>query len=263
MSVDPPGWVRDAIFYQVFPDRFASSERVHKPGPLEPWDAPPTAHGFKGGDLLGIAEHLGYLEDLGINALYLTPDLRVGIEPPLPHVRLLRGRPAAGRRRRPARAARRRSRARDPGRARWRVQPHRPRLLAVPPRPRGGRRVALRDWFHLDDARLDAGQPLDAYPPPGSPPGTLGYAAWWGLPALPKLNTDEPEVREYLFGVAEHWLRFGIDGWRLDVPGRDRRRGLLAGVPGALPGRPPGCLPRRRDLAGGARTGCAATGSTP
>ena len=26
------------------------------------------------------------------------------------------------------------------------------------------------------------------------------------------------EVREYLFGVAEHWLRFGIDGWRLDVP---------------------------------------------
>ena len=38
------------------------------------------------------------------------------------------------------------------------------------------------------------------------------------MPALPKLNTDEPAVREYLFGVAEHWLRFGIDGWRLDVP---------------------------------------------
>ena len=38
------------------------------------------------------------------------------------------------------------------------------------------------------------------------------------MPALPKLNTDEPAVREYLFEVAEHWLRFGIDGWRLDVP---------------------------------------------
>ena len=46
----------------------------------------------------------------------------------------------------------------------------------------------------------------------------LGYRAWWGLPALPKLNTSNPAVREYLFGVAEHWLRFGIDGWRLDVP---------------------------------------------
>src|SRR5690606_21451945 len=25
-------------------------------------------------------------------------------------------------------------------------------------------------------------------------------------------------VREYLLTVCEHWLRFGIDGWRLDVP---------------------------------------------
>ena len=42
--------------------------------------------------------------------------------------------------------------------------------------------------------------------------------AWWDEPALPKFNTDHPQVREYLLGVAEHWLRFGIDGWRLDVP---------------------------------------------
>jgi neopullulanase len=75
-----------------------------------------------------------------------------------------------------------------------------------------------RRWFHVDDAALEAGRPLHAYPPPGTPPSALGYEAWWGLPALPKLNTDEPAVREYLFGVAEHWLRFGIDGWRLDVP---------------------------------------------
>jgi cyclomaltodextrinase len=38
------------------------------------------------------------------------------------------------------------------------------------------------------------------------------------MPALPKLNIAEPAVREYVWGVAEHWLRFGIDGWRLDVP---------------------------------------------
>jgi neopullulanase len=47
----------------------------------------------------------------------------------------------------------------------------------------------------------------------------LGYQAWWDLPALPKLNHANPAVREYIFGVAERWLRFGIDGWRLDVPG--------------------------------------------
>ena len=73
MSVDTPAWVRDAVFYQVFPDRFAASERVPKPGALEPWDSPPSTHGFKGGDLLGVAERLPYLADLGVNALYLTP----------------------------------------------------------------------------------------------------------------------------------------------------------------------------------------------
>jgi len=39
------------------------------------------------------------------------------------------------------------------------------------------------------------------------------------LPELPKFNTNTPPVRDFLFGVAEHWVKFGIDGWRLDVPG--------------------------------------------
>ena len=69
----PPTWVRDAVFYQVFPDRFATSARVVKPGALEPWEAPPSAHGFKGGDLLGVAERLDDLADLGVTALYLNP----------------------------------------------------------------------------------------------------------------------------------------------------------------------------------------------
>src|SRR5215207_5943783 len=68
-TLTSPSWVRDAVFYQIFPDRFARSARVRKPGPLEPWDTPPTVHGFKGGDLLGVVEHLGHLERLGINAI--------------------------------------------------------------------------------------------------------------------------------------------------------------------------------------------------
>ena len=57
-SMDMPEWVRHAIFYQIFPERFARSERVDKPSNLEPWDSAPTVHGFKGGDLLGVVEHL-------------------------------------------------------------------------------------------------------------------------------------------------------------------------------------------------------------
>ncbi|HEX7224714.1 MAG TPA: alpha-amylase family glycosyl hydrolase, partial [Candidatus Limnocylindria bacterium] len=70
---DPPAWVADAVFYQIFPDRFARSGRVPAPGPLEDWDAPPTVNGFKGGDLYGVAEHLDHLVALGATAIYLNP----------------------------------------------------------------------------------------------------------------------------------------------------------------------------------------------
>ena len=72
-TMDTPAWVKDAVFYQIFPDRFAKSDRVAKASNLEAWDAPPTTHGYKGGDLLGVAEHLDYLQDLGVTALYFNP----------------------------------------------------------------------------------------------------------------------------------------------------------------------------------------------
>ena len=68
-----PDWVKDAIFNQIFPDRFVHSERVPKPANLEPWDSPATPHGFKGGDLLGVAEHLDYLQEVGVTAIYFNP----------------------------------------------------------------------------------------------------------------------------------------------------------------------------------------------
>jgi glycosidase len=72
-GITTPDWVKDAVFYQIFPDRFAKSERVPKPANLEPWDSPPTRLGFKGGDLLGVAERLDYLQELGITAFYFNP----------------------------------------------------------------------------------------------------------------------------------------------------------------------------------------------
>src|SRR5690606_34875067 len=69
----PPDWVADAVFYQIFPDRFARSDRAKDDLRFEPWDTPPTRTGFKGGDLLGISERLDYLAELGVNAIYLNP----------------------------------------------------------------------------------------------------------------------------------------------------------------------------------------------
>jgi neopullulanase len=220
-SVDTPDWVRDAVFYEIFPDRFAASERVPKPGRLEPWDSPPTVHGFKGGDLLGIAERLPDLAELGITALYLTPiftsaanhryhtdDYR-SVDP------LLGGDEAL--RELLAEAHGRGMRVildgvfNHCGRGFWPFHHVVENGLASP----------YREWFHLDSHVLAGERQLDPYPDRGTDPGgdrRLGYAAWWGLPALPKLAVETAPVREHLLATAEHWLRFGTDGWRLDVP---------------------------------------------
>ena len=73
MDIKTPAWVRDAVFYQVFPDRLARSGRVQAPGEFEAWSAEPTVEGFKGGDLYGIVAHLDRLQRLGVTALYLNP----------------------------------------------------------------------------------------------------------------------------------------------------------------------------------------------
>ena len=235
---DTPAWVRDAVFYQLFPDRFAGSARVPKPGPLEPWDAPPTHDGFKGGDLLGVVEHLDHIASLGVNALYLTPIFQsasnhryhtydyLAVDP-------LVGGDAAFRELLDTAHGRGIRVILDgvfnhTGRGFWPFH----HVLE------NGAGSPYRRWFHFDQPGLDRRKPIDAYPigrlragwPQDEPwpetdnadAGTardrLGYEAWWGIPALPKLNVAEPAVREYLWKVAEHWLRFGIDGWRLDVP---------------------------------------------
>ncbi|NES00482.1 MAG: alpha-amylase, partial [Symploca sp. SIO1B1] len=77
MQIQTPDWVKHAVFYQIFPDRFAKRQqpgsRIAHQIPLEPWDAPPTLQGYKGGDLWGVKEKLDYLQDLGVNAIYFTP----------------------------------------------------------------------------------------------------------------------------------------------------------------------------------------------
>jgi len=229
--IDTPGWVRDAVFYQIFPDRFAASDRVTKPGHLEPWADPPTLHGFKGGDLIGIAEHLPMLADLGVTALYLTPIFASASNHRYHTYDYLRVDPLLG-----GDAALRElidtAHARGmrivldgvfnhTGRGFWAFHHILENGIASP----------YLDWFRVDRAAFTAGRQMLAYPDTGrtvTAPGLpgeeassldrLGYQAWWGLPPLPKLNTDYQPVRDYLLTVAEHWIRFGIDGWRLDVP---------------------------------------------
>ncbi len=213
-----PDWVRDAVFYQIFVDRFAASARVPKPGEMEPWDTPPTTHGFKGGDLLGIAEHLDEIAALGITALYLTPVFASASNHryhtfDYENVDPLLGGNAALRELLDAAHSRGMRVILDgvfnhASRGFWPFH----HILE------NGTHSPYRDWFHLDADVLDGRRGLTAYPGHADTNARLGYRAWWDLPALPKLNHSNPAVREYIYGIAERWLRFGIDGWRLDVP---------------------------------------------
>ena len=201
-----PDWVKNAIFYQIFPDRFAKSDTVLKPGNFEAWDSEPTVDGFKGGDLVGVMEHLDYLQDLGINAIYFNPVFQSAsnhryhthdyfhVDP------LLGGNEGF---KQLLKAAHRRgmhvvidgvfnhaSRGFYPFNHILETEGSSPYI----------------NWFNIH------GFPLNAYD------GKPNYDCWWDLPALPKFNTKNPQVRQYIFDVARYWIEEGVDGWRLDVP---------------------------------------------
>jgi cyclomaltodextrinase len=224
VTITTPEWVKDAVFYQIFPDRFATSTRVDKPSNLEAWDAPPTNYGFKGGDLLGVAERLDYLQDLGITALYFTPVFSSTANHRYHTFDYYSVDPILG-----GNAALRelidQAHARGIRVVLDGVFNHASRgFYQFNHTLENGAASPYLDWFHFNPEWLKQGRPIKAYPPrrkkrdKRSSLDLLGYKAWWGLPPLPKLNTDTPAVRRFILDVAKFWIDFGIDGWRLDVP---------------------------------------------
>ena len=201
-----PDWVKNAVFYQIFPDRFAWSNQVAKPGKFESWDSLPTVHGFKGGDLMGVLEKLDYLEDLGITAIYFNPIFQSAsnhryhthdyylVDP------LLGGNEAFFKLLKAAHQ-------RDIRIVLDGVFNHASRgFFPFNHIMETGKSSPYFDWFNIH------GFPLNAYQ------GKPNYDCWWNLPALPKLNTKNAQVRKYIMDVARYWVEVGIDGWRLDVP---------------------------------------------
>lgn len=212
MQIQTPDWVKHAVFYQIFPDRVAMSQsprpRLLNSPQWEPWDAPPTLQGYKGGDLWGVLEKLDYLQDLGINAIYFTPLFQSAcnhryhthdyyqIDP------ILGGNEAF-------KALLEAAHQRDIKIVLDGVFNHASRgFFFFNDILENGPHSPWINWFKIED------WPLSPYD--GSQPAN--YVGWDNNRALPEFNHDNPEVREYIMQIAEYWLKFGIDGWRLDVP---------------------------------------------
>lgn len=203
-----PSWVKDAVFYQIFPDRFANGSLENDPPNVQPWGSTPTVRGFQGGDLLGITQKLDYLVDLGITGIYLNPIFLAAsthrydtsdylrIDPKLGDLNDFHALIEA--------AHQKGIRVVLDG-----VFNHCSRgFFAFNDILENGFDSPYLDWFHV--RRL----PLRAY----ERGHARNYAAWWGIKSLPKFNTDNPRVRRYLLNVARYWIEQGADGWRLDVP---------------------------------------------
>ncbi len=206
MSV--PEWVKDAVFYQIFPDRFANGDPHNDPVNVHPWGSQPTPKGFQGGDLKGILQHFDYLADLGITALYLNPIFMSPSTHRYDTIDYLRIDPRLGDledfHTLVDTAHRRGVRVILDG-----VFNHCSRgFFAFNDILENGEASPYLDWFHIKRF------PVDAY----GKGKARNFKAWWGIKSLPKFNTDNPQVRRYLLDVSRYWIEQGADGWRLDVP---------------------------------------------
>lgn len=201
-----PSWVKGAVFYQIFPDRFCRSLKYKAVGKFVDWDTLPTRENMFGGNLTGITDKLNYIASLGATAVYLCPIFKSNSNHRYHTVDYFEIDPVLGTLedfdRLVAKAHELNLRVILDG-----VFNHCSRgffqfnsLMEL------GENSPYVDWFHVH------GFPVRAYN------GKPNYECWWNYPALPKFNTDCKDVRDYLFSVAEFWTKRGIDGWRLDVP---------------------------------------------
>lgn len=222
-----PAWAPESVFYQVFPDRFADGDPASnvrddeftaygQPARARRWGEPPSRGRaamaeFYGGDLAGVAQRLAYLEELGVNALYLTPVFTaysnhrydvVDYDHVDPH---LGGDPAL--------AALRRATAERGFHY----------LLDIVPNHCGAR----HPWFVA--AQADPHAPTADYFTFHQHPDD--YACWLGVRSLPKLNYRSPALRQAMYAgpdaIFRRWLRppYAADGWRIDVANMLARQG--------------------------------------
>lgn len=202
----PPAWVKDAIFYQIFPDRFANGDRDNDPENVEPWGGKPTPTNFFGGDLQGVIDHIDYLSDLGITAIYFTPIFEATTNHKYDTIDYMKVDPSFGTNEKLKQLV-------DICHSRGiRV------LLDAVFNHSGymfkpfvdvknnGAASNYKDWFHIRSFPLEV---VDGIP-------TFDTFAFTDM--MPKLNTENDEVKKYLLQVAKYWIEeVGIDGWRLDV----------------------------------------------
>lgn len=185
-----PDWAKKAIMYQVFIDRFY-------PGDDNDWLQTEDIRGFYGGTLWGVRDKLDYITDLGVNVIWLSPTFASPSHHGYDTIDYKKTEPRMG-----GDAALKA--LIDAAHARGikvlldvacnHLSNEHPYFLDALNNPDS----LYREWFTFDDSEI-------------------GYKTFFNVPTMPMVNTHSEAVREYMYGMAQYWIReFGVDGFRLD-----------------------------------------------
>ena len=198
-------WMKQAVFYQIFVDRFRMGNREKDTSYINcSWGDIPTPKTFAGGDIRGITEKLDYIKALGCNAVYLTPvftsvsnhkydisdyyqvDAQFGTNEDLKEL---------------VNAAH----SRGMHVVLDAVFNHcSERMAQFQDVLKRGKESPYFDWFVIRGDRVNEAKD--------------NYETFAACDYMPKLNTSNEEVQEFLLNIGVHYLtEYDIDGWRLDV----------------------------------------------
>ena len=205
-----PQWLKHAIVYNIFPDSFAAGYRsIPARAEQTSWERGLTLHSRLGGTIRGVTENLDYIASLGFNCLYLNPLFVAGEYHRYDILDYHHVCPNLGT---------------DEDFRELVTQTHARGLrvvidgvfnhcswqfFAFDDVVRKGEDSRFKDWFY--ELRFPVVRPEQD--------GTVpGYSCFAYERKMPKLNTSNPEVRDYFVGVGRYWIeQFHVDGWRLDV----------------------------------------------
>lgn len=225
-----PEWVKGAVFYQIFPERFCNGNKEisvkdgeysfdgYETIQIKDWNSVPKSYDeahcldFYGGDLYGIKEKIPYFKELGITALYVNPIFYAATVHKYDCLDY------------------------------FTVDPHfggdEALIELVDELHKNGIKIILdvsinhtgsaHKWFNKDCEFFD--KSVGAYNNPDSLERNYyffsdnnEYKCWWDVSTLPTLNYSSRELRKILYldenSLVKKWLKppFNIDGWRFDV----------------------------------------------
>ncbi|WP_270329884.1 glycoside hydrolase family 13 protein [Lactococcus petauri] len=210
-----PEWVKNTVWYQIFPERFANGNPAINPVGVKEWDPTesPNRQDLYGGDLQGVIDHLDHLTDLGVNGIYFTPVFQaysnhkydtedyLKIDQYFGDLEVFKTL---------VKEAHQRGIKVMLDAVFNHIGDTSPQWQDVLKHQENSK---YADWFHVNQWPATYTPTEDFEVSEAATYDTFAFT-----PHMPKLNTANPEVQEYLLNIAEYWIKeCDIDAWRLDV----------------------------------------------